>query len=217
MERAFWESRYATGETRFDLGAPNPILLEALATWPELIATGPRPIAMVPGCGRGWDVVELARRGFAALGVDFVPAAIRDAERIARDAGVSERARFLAADLFALPEAELRGLEDAGAAGADSPRGAVDFWWECACYCAIDPARRDEYSRLAARLIRPGGALVFDVFPVDGRAGGPPFAIDPAQLAAAFPAFSLVSLTEPVRPSSPRRAGLEKLALLRRR
>ena len=31
---------------------------------------------VVPGCGRGHEVVELARRGFEVTAIDFAPAAI---------------------------------------------------------------------------------------------------------------------------------------------
>jgi len=146
--------------------------------------------ALVPGCGRGWD----------ATGVDFAPSAIRDGRAAAKKSGLESRAHFEQADLFAL------ALEP------------VELWWENTCYCAIEPSRRDEYAQVAARMIAPGGLLVFLVFPTDGRAGGPPFAIDPKELGSRFGgAFTIESQSAPPRASTAARAGKELLAVLRRK
>jgi hypothetical protein len=69
-----------------DLGEVTP------ATHPEAIDLG---------CGTGANVVELARRGFAATGVDFSSVALRKARARADHAGVHVRTRFLEIDLTA--------------------------------------------------------------------------------------------------------------------
>ncbi|MEW6750973.1 MAG: methyltransferase domain-containing protein [Candidatus Latescibacterota bacterium] len=56
------------------------------------------------GCGSGRYGVELARRGAVVVGVDFAPAMVDLAERAAREAGVQERCRFVAADFLGWPE-----------------------------------------------------------------------------------------------------------------
>jgi SAM-dependent methyltransferase len=180
----------------FDLGGPSPPLLD----WLDEARPAPGR-AVVPGCGRGHDALELARRGWEATGVDFAPAAIADARAAAARAGLAT-ARFLEQDFFSLgPELD----------------GAYDLLFEQTCYCAIDPRRRDDYARTAERLLRPGGALLFVVFPVDGRAGGPPFNIGLAEVRERFaPAFEVLELAQPRRPSAPGRAGKELRALLRR-
>ena len=187
MDRDFWQGLYASGDTRFDLGGPVPALLDWLA------ATAPAPgKAVVPGCGRGYDVNELARRGWDALGVDLAPTAIRDA----RSGGAG---RFLEADFFTVPPEP------------------CDLFFENTFYCAIAPSRRDEYARAAARWVVPGGTLLFVAFPVGAHEGGPPFAIAADELAPRFAAnFTLEALTQP-RPSLPRRAGREWLAVFRRK
>src|SRR2546430_12431600 len=97
----------------FDPGQATPALCDWLDGHPL-----DRGRAVVPGCGRGHDVIELARRGFDALGVDFARSAVRDARALAareeralpatggarmRGASIAGApARFLERDLFSL-------------------------------------------------------------------------------------------------------------------
>ena len=195
MDRKFWQGVYDAGDTRFDLKGPSAPLLD----W--LDANAPRPgSAIVPGCGFGHDVLELARRGWDALGVDLAETPVAVGRASAAKAGLSDKATFLEADVLAL----------------DHP-AAYDLLFEQTCYCAIEPHRRDDYARFAARVVKPGGTLVFVVFPVDGRSGGPPFNIGVDEVKLRFAAaFDLVRMGPPLRPSSVGRAGKELFAELRR-
>ena len=235
VERRFWQGVYDAGPMAFDLGQATP----ALCDWLDGHPLEPGR-ALVPGCGRGHDVIELARRGFDALGVDFARSAVRDARALAaRDRAP---ARFLERDLFSLladpdrlePWEPLPPLEE----------GTIDLWWENTCYCAIEPARRGEYASIAARLVRRGGTLLFLAFPLDARSIGaprlrappvagearsslkasassepssPPYPIRAEEIAPRFaPHFVLRTLAPPPRPSSPHRVGRELLAVLER-
>jgi SAM-dependent methyltransferase len=65
---------------------------------------GPRDHVIDLGCGDGRILVAAARaRGASGYGVDLDPARIREAEANARRAGVAERVRFEARDLFETP------------------------------------------------------------------------------------------------------------------
>jgi SAM-dependent methyltransferase len=53
------------------------------------------------GCGDGRIVVTAAKAfGVRGIGIDLDPTRIAEAQAIAREAGVSERTRFIVADLF---------------------------------------------------------------------------------------------------------------------
>jgi SAM-dependent methyltransferase len=52
------------------------------------------------GSGNGVTVITAARRGAMALGVEFNPDMVALSERLAREAGVSDRAMFVRGDLF---------------------------------------------------------------------------------------------------------------------
>ncbi|GIX07602.1 MAG: SAM-dependent methyltransferase [Candidatus Poribacteria bacterium] len=193
----FWEHRYRTGKTGWDLGRPAPPLVSFVRGNRERLPAGK---AVVLGCGRGHDARFLAWEGWEVLGVDVSALAVQEAERLAQAEGLS-RVRFLRADLFALPE---------------EWAGAFDLALEHTCFCAIDPARREEYARAVATLLRPGGAflgLFFTVLPEDG----PPFPTSQEELEALFSRYFTVEEAYTPLDSHPERRGRELLMLFRRR
>jgi ubiquinone/menaquinone biosynthesis C-methylase UbiE len=84
--RAFFDAVY-TGRAPWDVGAPQADLMALI----EEIPPDGRIIDL--GCGTGDLVICLARRGHSVLGVDFVPAAVDEAERRVRALTPEERAR----------------------------------------------------------------------------------------------------------------------------
>lgn len=80
----FWQQRFENKETGWDRGAPSPQLL----AWLENGALQPGRIP-VPGCGGGWEVAELARRGFDVIGIDYTPAAVGRTRALLSDQGLA--------------------------------------------------------------------------------------------------------------------------------
>ncbi len=68
---AFWQARFDQQQTPWDRGVASPQLL----AWLDKGLLAPCRI-LVPGCGSGWEVAELARRGFDVTGLDYAPAAV---------------------------------------------------------------------------------------------------------------------------------------------
>jgi SAM-dependent methyltransferase len=89
----FWETRYHDQHTPWDRGAVSP----ALTMW-LTDGTLARCSILVPGCGHGYEVVELARRGFAVTAVDIAPAPCAVLRAALRDASLA--ATVLEADLL---------------------------------------------------------------------------------------------------------------------
>ena len=82
-----------------------------------------RPLgrALDLGCGRGQYTPELARRGWQAVGIDNVPAAIEAARRKANGA------TYVVGDVTDLPAADL---------------GTFDFFLDIGCFQGLDAAQR---------------------------------------------------------------------------
>ena len=144
----------------------------------------------------GHDARAWARAGFATFGYDLAPSAVRSAQERAAAEGVTvtfERADFLAAP----------------------PPRAFDWLFEHTLFCAIDPARRDEYVRAVLRWLRPGGDYLAVNYLIPD-AEGPPFGTTRDELWRRFsPQFDLIE--EKVPRSYPHRAGLERLLWWRKR
>ena len=189
-----WEADYQRKTDGWDLGGATP-------TFKSLAASGRfKPGRMiVPGAGRGHDAREFARHGFEVTAVDFSPYVINEMKRLADPLAPVE---ILQHDLFALP----RELD-----------GSFDYALEYTCFCAIDPKRRTEYADLIARLLKPGGVYIDLAFPLDGRAGGPPFAVSAPELLSLFQerGLSYYRVRSQLNSVSPRR-GAEELFIFKK-
>jgi SAM-dependent methyltransferase len=181
-----WEADYERKTDGWDLGGPTPIFKRlALRASRQLIPGR----MIVLGAGRGHDAREFARNGFQVTAVDFASQAVQEMQRLADpDAPVE----ILQNDIFALPE---------------TLNQSFDYVLEYTCFCAIDPKRRAEYADVVTRLLKPDGIYIDLAFPLDGRKGGPPFAVTESEIMNLFQerGFKLVSREKPVESISPRR------------
>lgn len=131
-----------------DLASRRPQRIESIVGWiDDAVGLSGKAVCDL-GCGPGLYALRMAARGARVTGVDFSASSIAHAAAAARAAGVE--ADFRTADY----------LHDDLPAGQDL---AVLIYGD---YCALSPQRR---ARLLARVrgvLRPGGALVFDVFSI---------------------------------------------------
>lgn len=192
MTTTDWEGRYQSGDMPWEKGEPAPGLVDFLKTHPEL----PRGQVVVPGCGTGHDARVWAGAGFEVTGIDLAPSAIRLSQERTRAAGLT--ARFLEADFLTA-----------------APETPVDWIFEHTLFCAIDPARRDEYVPALLRWLRPGGQFLAIHYMIRDTQG-PPFGVTQEELMERFlPHFELRSGWVP--RSYPNRTGLELMLWWQRR
>jgi methyl halide transferase len=214
----FWDGLYAAAQDGWDLGGATPALEDWLASGrfsslssikcggPEMAPALPqaadtrfRARVAVPGAGRGHDARLLARHGYRVTAFDFALAAVAEARRLAAADGVDVAVEQR--DVFTL--------------GEDFP-GAFDGVWEYTCFCAIDPARREEYVRVLHTILRPGGLLLACFFPLREGGDGPPFPVLRADIDRALADRFTVLRAGPPGRSADRRQNLEWLVEARR-
>jgi len=170
----FWDQAYLEDRATWDIGTPTPVFDSMLRECGLQIAgygrhgrlfSSPQGSSsrrvLVPGCGRGYDAMLFAQYGFEVTAVDFAPEAVKFLR--AEAANRNLRMEILQDDLFTLSEENIARYE---------------IVLEYTCICAIDPARRWEYLHMLHRLLAPGGYFIGLIFPIDGRPGGPPYAIE---------------------------------------
>jgi SAM-dependent methyltransferase len=83
-----WDDLYAQNFTPWDIGTPNPALIETLqrsdlippSVYGDSEGKVHRKRALVPGCGKGYDVLLLASFGYDAYGLESSPLALEKAK-----------------------------------------------------------------------------------------------------------------------------------------
>ena len=172
--REFWQARFETGDTPWDLGEASPTLA---AQVDELLSANelpPRCRVLVPGCGLGHDVIAMAARGFEVEALDWSEDAVA---RVARNAAAHAlEITPTHGDFFTLELAP------------------VQLFIEYTFFCAIDPSRRADYARRAASLLASGDYLVGAFFvhareaglPLREGTSGPPFGATEEEIRGLF-------------------------------
>src|SRR5574341_1878281 len=190
-----WEADYERKTDGWDLDGPAPIF-KRLSSSRQLIPGR----MIVLGAGRGHDAREFARNGFQVTAVDFASQAVQEMHRLASPEAPIE---ILKQDIFNLPE---------------PLHHSFDYVLEYTCFCAIDPKRRAEYADVVTRLLKPNGIYIDLAFPLDGRTGGPPFAVTTSEILNLFQkrGFKLLLQEVPV-DSIPSRRGAEELFIFQKR
>ena len=179
-----WDENYERKTAGWDLGGPTPVFKRLLQRR-QL-----RPGRMIVlGAGRGHDAREFARHGFQVTAVDFSSQAVQEMHRLTSPEAPME---IFQHDIFTLP---------------DMLHESFDYVLEYTCFCAIDPTRRAEYADLVTRLLKPNGIYIDLAFPLDGRKGGPPFAVSASEVLDLFQerGFKLLSREKPPDSVKPRR------------
>ncbi|MBV9661726.1 MAG: class I SAM-dependent methyltransferase [Acidimicrobiales bacterium] len=164
-DRLWWDARYRADDV--EAGEEMLGLPALFAPFVELFPTSGNALELA--CGRGQTSVWLAARGLDVLGVDISAVALRRARDLATSRGVGGRCRFEVADL------------DSGL----PPGPPADV---VICHMFRD-ARLDQ--SIVDRLV-VGGLLAVAALSEVGSGPGR-FRVAAGELAAAFPALSVVA------------------------
>jgi SAM-dependent methyltransferase len=136
LDSLYYRLAYRLGRPAWDTGEPEPEL--------NKLALGHVPgRALDLGCGTGTDAIDLARRGWQVVGIDFASEAIDKAKAKAAAAGV--KVDFVVGDVSR--------LRDAGITGP------FDVLIDIGCYHAIPAGLRDSYAAEVAAVASPGADL----------------------------------------------------------
>jgi len=170
-----WQADYERKTDGWDLGGPTP-------AFKRLAVSGRfKPGRMViPGAGRGHDAREFARHRFQVTAIDFAAHAVNEMKRLAEPDVPVE---ILQHDLFALP----REMDH-----------SFDYLLEYTASAPSTKAAR-RLCDVVTRLLKPGGTYIDMVFPLDGRAGGPPFRVSESEVISLFTerGFQLIAREKP--------------------
>ena len=187
----YWEERYRTEDTPWDLPEASPPLLYYLNS-----GINKRQRILIPGGGQGHELAWMLQNGFEKVQlIDWSPMAIDAVKH--RHPEIPESA-FLCQDFF-------------------QHRNQYDLILEQTFFCALPPEWRPRYAAHMAELLVPGGILagVWFNFPLTEK--GPPFGGSEAEYRSLLEPYFILESIQSTPHSHPSRAGKELFIIARRK
>jgi methyl halide transferase len=147
-----WQRHYDEGDLGWDLGQVAPPFIRLFES--KSILPGK---TLVPGCGRGHEVIYLAENGFEVTAVDYSLGAVNHLKSTVQE-------RKLKCEVLHMNFFELDVVHNE----------TYDLLIEQTFFCAISPEQRSSYVATVARALKQGGMLA-GLFYHTEEEGGPPF------------------------------------------
>ena len=180
---AFWDQRYASGETPWVLRKIPHTLRSFLKKRPT------RKRILIPGCGTDHGVIKaFADAGFEVTAIDFSPVALAETKKaLGNFDGKIMRADFFKSDF------ERR----------------FDLVYERTFLCAMHPRKWAGYANRVAELLRPGGKLI-GIFFYGTEPEPPPYPINKTRAKELFGKYFRLIRDLKVSDSVPMFDGMER-------
>ena len=178
MTEIFWNDRYLTNKTEWDLKQVSP----PLKTFIDELKNKNQKI-LIPGCGNAYEAGYLINSGFHQVTlVDISTVLI---EKL-KQKFANQPIKIIMGDFFHLEE-------------------SYDLILEQTFFCAINPELRPDYVKQAYKLLKPGGRIAGLLFNTEFNQQGPPFGGNQTEYEKLFkPYFELVQLGESKNSVLPR-------------
>ena len=197
LDARYWDKRYATGSTGWDLGRANSGLIQEVR---QRASKDDR--ILIPGAGSAYEAEALWNAGFVnTVVVDWAPQAftrLRSQDTVAHFAkvGVDVLAQTRVTDFFDL-------------------NSKFDLLLEQTFFCALPPAQRPAYVEQAYRLLQPNGQWLGILFNREFPTSGPPFGGTLAEYKQLFSRFFHIDHLDVWNHSVGPRLGSELLGVMR--
>ncbi|KAF8455197.1 S-adenosyl-L-methionine-dependent methyltransferase [Terfezia claveryi] len=177
-----WNRLWVDNFMPWDQGFPSPALVDLLSSATSGSAPRVQKRAVVPGCGKGYDVKLLAEHGFVSCGVDISEKAVERARECYNENGLAdegedgkEKVKFILGDYFKDDWVKREVVGEEGQA-----EGAVDLVYDYTFLCALHPTLRPQWAKRIANLLAKGtGLLICLEFPLHKplEIPGPPWGL----------------------------------------
>ncbi|RAL12426.1 thiol methyltransferase [Aspergillus homomorphus CBS 101889] len=168
----------------WDRGKPSPALIDLVEERRDLVspvrADGSRKTALVPGCGKGYDVVMLALHGFDAYGLEVSATGVSVAKQYAESELASPQAYNRGAAWVDCQPGKVEFIQgDFFKRDWEKPGLKFDLIYDYTFLCALHPSMRSQWAARMADLLIPGGQLICLEFPLwkDPSLPGPPWGL----------------------------------------
>ena len=190
MSKEFWEERWSSQQTGWDLGEVSPPILN----YSNQLTNKDIKI-LVPGCGNAYEAEYLYEKGFRNTYIVEIAQGAIDSF-IKRDP-IFPSENIIHANFFDI-------------------KGKYDLIIEQTFFCAINPELRKKYVHQMTNLLKPNGKLVGVLFNTD-FAGGPPFGGSKIEYLELFENNFTIDVMDDSHNSIGPRQGKELFIILRKK
>ncbi|MBX7043780.1 MAG: methyltransferase domain-containing protein [Ignavibacteria bacterium] len=187
----FWNNRYESGETGWDIGRVSPAISEYID---QLENTGLR--ILIPGCGNSYEAEYLADKGFSSI--TLIDISDKLTESLRRKFETRQFVNVITQDFF-------------------EHDGQYDIIIEQTFFCALHPTKRNDYAEKMRDLLSEEGKLVGVLFDKGFEKEGPPFGGSADEYRKIFESHFDVKVIDRCYNSIPPRSGGEVFIILRKK
>ncbi|MBI2270165.1 MAG: methyltransferase domain-containing protein [Bacteroidetes bacterium] len=190
LDQRFWDERYQTGDTGWDMGQVSPPLKAYIDQ-----LTDKNIRILIPGCGNAYEAEYLLQKGFTNITlIDIAPVLVN---KLKEKYSNNPNIKIVLADFFEYT-------------------GEFDLVLEQTFFCALDPALRTKYRDNMYSLLSPNGKLVGLLFNTEFEKEGPPFGGTKAEYEKLFREKFKPLVFEQCYNSHPKRQGAELFIILKK-
>ena len=149
IDKEFWENRYSSKETGWDLGSISTPLKEYVDQLPNKNIR-----ILIPGCGNGYEAEYLHQQGFQNVFIaDYASEPLENFKKRVPSFPITH---LLQTDFFEINE-------------------KFDLVLEQTFFCALDPKFRKNYAKKMNEILNPNGKLAGLLFDDKLNTDKPPF------------------------------------------
>ena len=185
LSKEYWEQRYATGETGWDMGEVSPPLK---AYFDQLDNKDLR--ILIPGAGNSYEAEYLALNGFTNITViDIAAEPVKRLKNVLGDL-LGKTINVIQGEFF-------------------EHKGEYDLIVEQTFFCALDPSMRELYVKKMAEILATKGKIAGVMFRTEFENPGPPFGGTPDEYQKLFEPLFVIRTLENCYNSYPKRENNE--------
>lgn len=190
LDKNYWNNRWQTGETGWDIGHAAPALTEYAAQLKNKNIS-----ILIPGCGNAYEAEYLLENGFENITLLDISPEVVEAMRKRFE---GKKINIICGDFFAHEQ-------------------QYDLILEQTFFCALSPELRGDYVRKAASLLKEDGKIAGVMFSREFEKEGPPFGGIPQEYEKLFSPYFDILKMEPCYNSIPPRQGTEVFVIFQKK
>ncbi|HEY1061124.1 MAG TPA: methyltransferase domain-containing protein [Daejeonella sp.] len=191
LDKNFWNERYRSNQTGWDLGQVSPPLKAYIDQ-----LTDKNLRILIPGCGNSYEAEYLLEKGFTNITIiDIAPELVK---RLKSKFRSNQNIKIILGDFF-------------------THEAKYDLILEQTFFCALDPKLRKNYVEAMKGLLVKGGKLAGVLFNKEFETQGPPFGGTDTEYLELFRDAFGFRIFEPCYNSFSKRADSELFVILEKK